>query len=305
MAIDTDYTEINRRRRRDIAILASGSILLLLVLWVTGALGWIECLTAVLLIAGGAFAYHVGIVASARVHRPAIRTRSPRSSRANQHQAQQMIIAALQQPAMVIDAAGGLVVYNLSAAEIFNLPAGRMGFSAASLRHPELLTSVERVLSEGGSVTCELSAVRQPGQVWLAKVTELVSGDTVRAVLVVMTDQGPVRRAEKARADFLANASHELRTPLTSISGFLETMQGAAREDREAWPRFVDIMADQTAHMRDLISDLLSLSRIELSEHKAPTTEVDFANIVNEVIEAMMPVAEARGVALCVEGEAG
>src|SRR3712207_7525325 len=62
------------------------------------------------------------------------------------------------------------------------------------------------------------------------------------------------------RADFVANASHELRTPLASLLGFIETLQGPAREDPEARERFLEIMRGQALRMSRLIEDLLSLS---------------------------------------------
>ena len=72
------------------------------------------------------------------------------------------------------------------------------------------------------------------------------------------------------RADFVANASHELRTPLAALSGFIETLQGPAREDAKARDRFLDIMKAQAQRMARLIDDLLSLSRIELRAHMPP-----------------------------------
>ena len=72
------------------------------------------------------------------------------------------------------------------------------------------------------------------------------------------------------RADFVANASHELRTPLASLLGFIETLQGPARDDPAARERFLDIMRGQAQRMTRLIDDLLSLSRIEMHVHVPP-----------------------------------
>ena len=71
------------------------------------------------------------------------------------------------------------------------------------------------------------------------------------------------------RVDFVANASHELRTPLASLLGFIETLQGPARNDAAARERFLEIMRDQAQRMTRLIDDLLSLSRIEMRAHVA------------------------------------
>ena len=80
---------------------------------------------------------------------------------------------------------------------------------------------------------------------------------------------------ERMRSDFVANASHELRTPLAALSGFIETLAGPARDDPEARARFLKTMAGEAARMTRLVNDLLSLSRIEASEHQAPSDRVD------------------------------
>jgi two-component system phosphate regulon sensor histidine kinase PhoR len=89
------------------------------------------------------------------------------------------------------------------------------------------------------------------------------------------------------RADFVANASHELRTPLAILLGFIETLTGAAADDPEAQQRFLPIMQQQAGRMARLVDDLLSLSRIELTEHAAPTDRVDVAEIVGPVARAL------------------
>jgi two-component system, OmpR family, phosphate regulon sensor histidine kinase PhoR len=93
------------------------------------------------------------------------------------------------------------------------------------------------------------------------------------------------------RVDFVANASHELRTPLASLTGFIETLQGPAKNDPNAREQFLGIMLDQARRMKRLIDDLLSLSRIEMRAHVVPDTEVDLTAIVRHVIDALAPVA--------------
>ena len=77
------------------------------------------------------------------------------------------------------------------------------------------------------------------------------------------------QRLERMRAEFVANASHELRTPLAAILGFIETLQGPAKDDAEARERFLGDDARAGGRMTRLVDDLLSLSRIELDEHTA------------------------------------
>ena len=97
------------------------------------------------------------------------------------------------------------------------------------------------------------------------------------------------------RADFVANASHELRTPLASLRGFVETLQGAAKDDAQARERFLKVMGEQAERMTRLIDDLLSLSRVEMREHLPPAERVDLNDAVAHVIQSLQPIAGQAG----------
>ena len=120
-------------------------------------------------------------------------------------------------------------------------------------------------------------------------------------VLITFHDLTPLRRVEEMRADFVANASHELRTPLAALLGFIETLQGSAREDAKARERFLAIMQEQARRMARLIDDLLSLSRIELNAHRRPDTPVDMVPIVRQVVDGLETLARDRGVTVNIE----
>ena len=98
--------------------------------------------------------------------------------------------------------------------------------------------------------------------------------------LIVLHDTTALRRAERMRADFVANASHELKTPIAGLAGFIETLRGPARDDTAARERFLGIMAEQADRMRRLVDDLLMLSRIEQHEHARPAAAVDLGRVL-------------------------
>jgi two-component system phosphate regulon sensor histidine kinase PhoR len=124
------------------------------------------------------------------------------------------------------------------------------------------------------------------------------AADALDFVLVTFRDLTPLRQVEEMRADFVANASHELRTPLASLSGFIETLQGSARDDPAAQKRFLPIMQAQATRMARLIDDLLSLSRIELNEHRHPATPVDVVPLVRQVVDGLQTLARDREVVI-------
>ena len=281
--------------RRDVQGLLGGPLVILAALCVFGRLDVGAAIVAGGLVVGFGYLYLRQLRGNvSEVHMP-VAARGEGADEQSAANARRAMVEALSQPALII---GGQEVqaFNAAAGQLFNL-VGTIP-SVANLRHPDLLAGLAQVQATGGAFECEIVPARFPGQHWQARLTALKSGLPVSEVLLVLTDQAPVRQAERARADFLANASHELRTPLTAISGFVETMQGAAKDDKGAWPRFIDIIAEQASHMRGLITDLLSLSRIELGEHEVLDTSIDFTQILKESVEAMGHIAKARNLSL-------
>ena len=175
------------------------------------------------------------------------------------------------------------------------------------LRSPALLEALDRVIEGEPAQRIEWSEKGQTEQ-WLEAHIAPVAGTspdivdaapdagTMRFVLVTVQDQTDQRRLERMRADFVANASHELRTPLASLTGFVETLMGPAKDDPVARDRFLAIMMQQGERMRRLIDDLLSLSRVELKAHVQPESIVELKEIVRHTCDALKPVANDVGV---------
>jgi two-component system phosphate regulon sensor histidine kinase PhoR len=162
-----------------------------------------------------------------------------------------------------------------------------------ALRDPDVLAAIARARADGEPRAArwrELGAVERSFEARAAPVA-------VAPGLIVLTlrDLTEAWRLERMRTDFVANASHELRTPLASLLGFIETLQGPARDDARARARFLDVMRDQAARMARLIDDLLSLSRVERSVHIRPTDVVDLSTLVAHIAETLTPLAVAGG----------
>ncbi len=119
-----------------------------------------------------------------------------------------------------------------------------------------------------------------------------------RFLLIQFQDLSEQKRTERMRVDFIANASHELRTPLASLSGFVETLLGPARDDETARMRFLKIMREQSQRMSRLIDDLLSLSRIEMKAHLKPTDPVELGSLIAHVTDTLAPLARENNVKL-------
>src|SRR5690606_35632273 len=114
-------------------------------------------------------------------------------------------------------------------------------------RQPELRALIEAVSAENGSPPATDYFERLPMERAFRVEAAAVGGGEL--FVLIFRDQSAARRIDRMRADFIANASHELRTPLASVSGFIETLMGPARNDQAARERFLPIMREQTARM--------------------------------------------------------
>jgi len=128
---------------------------------------------------------------------------------------------------------------------------------------------------------------------------------TPPVTVLLLHDLTMVRRSEQMRTDFIANASHELRTPLAAVTGFIDTLRGHAKDDEVAREQFLEIMATETARMRRLIQDLLSLTRIEMNEHVPPEARVELDGVVRQAVAGLMPLAAEDGIAMVVDSVPG
>ena len=219
-------------------------------------------------------------------------------------------VDSLADPLLVIsggeadDIAGRRVrLANLAARDLLKIQ--REGALLVSvLRDPRVLEAVDEALFGGVNVeTTYESGGAQPRH-WRAQVRPLPPDGGERLALLTLHDETDQRRMELMRVDFLANASHELKTPLASLAGFIETLKGHARDDEAARDRFLDIMAVQAARMARLVSDLLSLSRIELNEHIPPAGRVDLDLALTDVLDAVALLARQRDVTIGIEPHA-
>jgi two-component system phosphate regulon sensor histidine kinase PhoR len=291
----TDRALARADRARDfvVLILACAGVLTLLV--TSGALGIVEGVTATIVFSLGALAFFVG---SAPPDFPAIESRNDLPNDRALRTSVRSLIQALPFPACYITGENRIDSANSRVVGLFRIKEIEGALKSVIIRQPDVLAATDRVGRTGASERVEFLAV-DGDELWLAHLT---SGPEKGSVFVVFEDRTAVHRAERARADFLANASHELRTPLTALAGFIETMQGPARNDRESWDGFLKIMHKQTDRMRHLVSDLLSLSRIEFSEHQAPNTIIDLSDVLAQTILGLQPLAAERKIELALDG---
>jgi two-component system, OmpR family, phosphate regulon sensor histidine kinase PhoR len=210
------------------------------------------------------------------------------------------LIEALPEAVLVISSDDRVIAANAAAKEL--LPSLRTeSLLARSLRSPDVLDTVGRVRA----------AARAERVIWVERfpverlfeisIAPIVDDEFEPALILSLHDLSESRRLERMRVDFVANASHELRTPLASLLGFVETLQGPARDDDVARSKFLAIMREQAQRMSRLVDDLLSLSRIEQHLHVRPETPTDLVGILRHIVDTLTPMADDAEVRLKIE----
>ncbi|MEX2630550.1 MAG: ATP-binding protein, partial [Tistlia sp.] len=204
------------------------------------------------------------------------------------------ILSTLPDPLVMLDRNSRILRANPAAEALFGLGIAGRNLTGV-LRNPQLLAAADAAVSGEGGRVVEFTLLGEVERHFSARVVPLGTPALDGTVAIVaLHDLTGVRRAERMRADFVANASHELRTPLSSLLGFIETLLGPAREDREAQERFLAIMHEQALRMARLVEDLLSLSRIEMREHTPPDLAVDPQALLDSVVGALELRARAK-----------
>ena len=173
--------------------------------------------------------------------------------------------------------------------DLWGLTCRRIDGSEVTYEDLPVVRSVRR----GESVQAEeLVIQRRDG----SDVTTLVNATPIRSddgdlvtVVATLQDMTPLEDLERLRAEFLAMVSHELRAPLTSIKGAAATARGSSTPlDSVEVGQFFGLIEDQADHMRDLINDLLDMTRIEAGTLSVAPEPTDLASIIDRARSAFL-----------------
>ncbi|MBI3497391.1 MAG: PAS domain-containing protein [Proteobacteria bacterium] len=214
-------------------------------------------------------------------------------------QARQRIFDSVPDPLLLLGPGRVVVDANAAARELFG-PRVIERNLVEVLRQPAVLAAAEATLAEGIGRMVEITLPAPVDLNFSIRISPL-PGTGGGQLLVLLHDVTGLKRLERMRADFVANASHELRTPLTTLIGFVETLRGPAKDDVAARERFLEIMHEQSQRMARLVGDLLSLSRIEVREHTPPTDIIVLGELLPAVKATLDIQAAKRGMTIGLE----
>lgn len=198
------------------------------------------------------------------------------------------ILEELPDPLLQLNDAGDIVTPNLAARQLLG---GGAAFKKAAdvITAPPFLEAFHKVTEGSPNETVEFSArFKNKNGVYKARLQKLPAATKNGATIVaVLHDVTTFRAFEKSQTAFFANASHELKTPLSVLSGFIETLQTTAKDDSAAQEKFLKIMAEQTVHMRELVEDLLALSRMSLNADLPKTDTILMPEVIQSVFQTL------------------
>ena len=107
----------------------------------------------------------------------------------------------------------------------------------------------------------------------------------VSGLIWVLTDVTEREKIERDRRQFVSNVSHELRTPLTSVRSYSEALSDGALEDPGLAREFLDVIQRETDRMIRMISDLLSLSRMDSNRQEMNLELIDLSRLVDHILD--------------------
>jgi len=198
------------------------------------------------------------------------------------------IISSLQEGLLVLDGEERVLIVNDSLKTLMgrDVEVGRPYWEI--IREPALNELVNRVHVEKHNDVGEMT---MNGAVFLCSATYLGPREEI---VLVFHDITEIRKLEKIKSDFVLNVSHELRTPLTSIKGFVETMEaeGSLSEEQK---HYLGIIKRNTARLINVVTDLLTLSRLEEKSIVLELEPVSMPDLVERVLKIFEEQIRAKG----------
>lgn len=207
------------------------------------------------------------------------------------------VVKKISVPVLVVDNTGTVVHANKRSLDSF--PSVRVGGNAevSWLKGDRLKKLLRKTVESNAERTMKMVATGDDQHEYTVTANILDHTPDSSDPLFVLTfeDLTPVREAKSMRSDFVANVSHEIRSPLTAISGFVESLQDPEGVDTETRILFLGLMEKEVARMTNLVTDLLSLSKVEAKERREVTKRVNITQVLQQACETVSGLANDRG----------
>ncbi len=204
------------------------------------------------------------------------------------------VLQGMVEGAILVDRTGRLLITNPAARTMLGLPDDPGGRPFLEVvRHPGVAAQLTAALTGSRPVPTEVRLDHESRRSYVASAVPVEANREGGAVLV-LHDVTELRQADQVRRDFVANVSHELRTPLTAIRGYVEALTDDPPGPDQA-RAFLKIIARHTARMERLVTDLLTLARLDARQEVLKSEPCQVNTLLESVTSEMDAAITARG----------
>lgn len=206
------------------------------------------------------------------------------------------ILEGIEEGILLLNSAGRIDSANRAARNMLSwVPELRGRRPLEVIRSPELQAACDRVLgNEIHSYHSEASIGAD--RFYHVHIVRIEQPKDEYGAVLALHDISELKRLEKVRRDFVANASHELRTPLTSIKGYTEVLM--SDDDPEVRSSCLEVIYKNSNHMIKMVNDLLQLAKVEEYNTIADIKSIKANEALSEAWKSCLPSAASRNVSL-------
>lgn len=209
------------------------------------------------------------------------------------------ILSSIQDGILALDLDKKIFLVNDSINKILENPiqVKRGQYIKSIFKDIEVLQDIDEKINKMEDYYDEIELKRISKTISISMYPIIQNGKKIGRIgtLIVIRDITKIRNLEKMRKDFVANVSHELRTPLTSIGGFVETLKIKELDEKNK-KKALDIIELETEKLKDMINELLKLSKIESIKETRESVEINIENEVNEVLSLLRLQANKKNI---------
>ncbi|MDR3566925.1 MAG: ATP-binding protein [Syntrophobacteraceae bacterium] len=207
------------------------------------------------------------------------------------------ILDGIEEGLLLLNSAGRIDSSNRAARNMFSsVPELKGRRPLEVIRSPELQAACNRVLAnEIHSFHSEVAMGTD--RFYHVHIVRVEQSTREYGAILALHDISELKRLEKVRRDFVANASHELRTPLTSIKGYTEMLL-SDESDPDVRSSCLEVVLKNADNMIKIVNDLLQLARTEDYDNTTDKRPVRTGEVLSEAVKACAPLAEQRNVVI-------
>ncbi len=196
------------------------------------------------------------------------------------------------------DTKGTILLSNEAVSRLFNISSGVEGNTIIeTLRKAELMDMIDHVAMSREKISREIDVTHPKDLHLMVTATPFYAHrkeSDLTGIVMTFHDITRLKKLEEMRKDFVANVSHEIKTPITAIKGFTETLLDGAIDDRENAYKFLETIKNNSEWLNSLVTDLLTLSRIELGDIMIQQDVINPEEVIDTVFTILAEKAQSK-----------